>query len=37
MTKLMKHMNGPEIGEHLRKQLRLIKSCQTEDISVLCL
>lgn len=31
MAKLMKYMTEPELGEHLTKQLRFIKSCQTSD------
>lgn len=29
--KLLEHMTEPELGEHLRKQLRFIKACQSED------
>lgn len=29
--KLMKDMTEPELAEHLNKQLRFIKRCQTED------
>lgn len=29
--KLMRDMTEPELGEHLKKQLRFIKSCQTPD------
>ena len=31
MSQPMKYMTEPELGEHLSKQLRFIKSCQTED------
>lgn len=31
MAKLMKYMTEPELREHLTKQLRFIKSCQTPD------
>lgn len=29
--KLMRYMTEPQLGEHLRKQLDFIKSCQTPD------
>lgn len=29
--KLMQHMTEPELGAHLSKQLRFIKSCHTPD------
>lgn len=29
--KLLKDMNEPELAEHLSRQLRFIKSCQTPD------
>lgn len=29
--KLMQYMTEPELAEHLKKQLRFIKSCQTSD------
>ena len=28
---LMRDMTEPELGEHLTRQLRFIKSCETED------
>jgi len=28
---LMRYMTEPELSEHLAKQLRLVKSCQTPD------
>lgn len=31
MPKLMRDMTEPELSEHLSKQLRFIKSCQTKD------
>lgn len=31
MPKLMKYMTEPELSEHLSRQLRFIKSCQTKD------
>ena len=31
METLMKYMTEPELTEHLNKQLRFIKSCQTPD------
>jgi hypothetical protein len=31
MTKEMQDMTEPELREHLNKQLRFIKSCQTPD------
>lgn len=31
MPELMKDMTEPELSEHLAKQLRFIKSCQTPD------
>lgn len=31
MPKLMRFMTEPELSEHLTKQLRFIKSCQTPD------
>lgn len=31
MKKLLKYMTEPEIAEHLNRQLRFIKNCQTRD------
>lgn len=30
-TKRMEHMTEPELSEHLTRQLRFIKGCQSED------
>lgn len=31
MSKLMRDMTEPELAEHLTRQLRFIRSCQTKD------